>query len=273
VFSAVTLMAIVVALVATTGPQAAEFASAERLWRGSVERWPSALAHRNLAAVLLQEGRRAEGADELRAAADLNPVARYALGLQLFEQGRTEESIVELRRVIREFPDDRTVALEGRRVLGRALRDRKRHAEAAVVFAEITAITPDDLELVLLRADELLAAGDLAGAHQAYQQVLALHPDHAGAMTNDGLTLLQMGREQEALELLRHVVTRQPQRIDAYMNLAGALAAAGRTTDAADTICRAIAVAPGDAAPRQFLSELESAASAAGVRLPDCPQR
>jgi protein O-mannosyl-transferase len=273
IFSRAALMAVVVALVATTAGQAAEFVSSERLWRGSVERWPSGLAYRNLAAVLLQQGRKAEGADALRAAADLNPVARYALGLQLFEQGRTEEAIVELRRTIREFPDDRTAALEGRRVLGRALRGQKRHAEAAEVYAEIAAITPDDLEPVLLRADELRAAGDLAGAHQAYQRVLALRPDHTGAMTNDGLALLQMGREAEALELLRNVVAQQPQRVDAYMNLAGALAAVGRPVDAAGTICRAIAVAPGDPAPRQFLGELRSAASAAGVRLPDCPRR
>jgi Flp pilus assembly protein TadD len=48
--------------------------------------------------------------------------------------------------------------------------------------------------------------GDLADAHQGYQRVLTLRPDHTGAMTNDGLTLLQMGRATEALALFRSVV-------------------------------------------------------------------
>ena len=68
----VAIVVIAILLTATTAAQSREFASPEQLWRGSAEHWPSALAHRNLAAVLLQQGRRAEAVEELRAATERN---------------------------------------------------------------------------------------------------------------------------------------------------------------------------------------------------------
>lgn len=263
---------VVIALATTTAVQGSEFASPERLWRGSLERWPSALAHRNLAAVLLQEGRRAEGADELRAAAELNPLARYSLGVELFEQGRSAEAIVELRRAILEFPDNRTIALEGRRVLGRALQQQGRHLEAADVFGEVARMTPGDVAPMLSRADELLAGGNLPAAHEAYQRLLQAHPGHFGAMTNDGLALLRMGRVTDALPLLRAVAEKQPQNVNAAMNLASAFSVAGRLADAAAAVCHAIALDPRNPAPRQFLADLRAAATAARLSPPQCQE-
>jgi len=262
---------VVVALAATTAVQGRKFAAPERLWRGSLEHWPSALAHRNLAAVLLQEGRHAEGADELRAAAELNPVARYSLGVELFEQGRTGEAIVELRQAILEFPDQPTIALEGRRVLARALQREGRHLEAADVFGEVAAMTPGNMTPQLSRADELLAGGNLPAAHQAYQRILDAYPAHTGAMTNDGLTLLRMGLVREAVARLQGVADREPRNVNAFMNLASALSLAGRLPDAAVAVCRAIELSPPQSpAPRQFLADLRSAAAAAHLNLPQC---
>ena len=261
---------VAIALATTTAAQGREFASPERLWRGSLERWPSALAHRNLAAVLLQEGRRREGADELRAAAELNPVARYSLGVELFEQGRTAEAIVELRRAVLEFPNQRTIALEGRRVLARALQQQGRHQEAADVFGEVAGMTPADVTPMLSRADELLAGGNLPAAHEAYRRILEVHPGHSGAMTNDGLTLLRMGRLSEALPLLRAVGEQEPQNVSAYMNLASAFSVAGRLADAAAAVCHAIAIDPRNPAPRQFFADLRDAAAAARLSSPQC---
>jgi tetratricopeptide (TPR) repeat protein len=266
------MVLVVVALVATTAAQSREFASPERLWRGSLEQWPSALAHRNLAAVLLQEGRRPEAAEHLRAAADLKPIARYSLGVELFEQGRSSEAIVELRRAVQEFPNHPTIALEGRRVLARALQQEGRYMEAAEMFGQIAAMTPDDVAPRIARADALLAAGDLTAAHQEYARILAMHPGHPGAMTNDGLALLRMGRAPEAIPLLRAVAERQP-GVAAYMNLASAAAAAGRPADAAEAVCQAVAAEPHNPAPRQFLADLQRAASAARVSLPECSTR
>src|SRR5262245_24893325 len=169
---------LIIVLAATTAAQNLEFASAEGLWRASLERWPSRLAHRNLAAVLMQQGRRTEAMEHLRAAADQGPLARYALGVALFDDGKSAEAIVELQRAISEAPNEPTVALEGRRVLARALAQQRQHLEAADVFAQIAALTPDDMAPRLSRADELLAAGDLADAHAEYQRVLAAQPHY-----------------------------------------------------------------------------------------------
>ena len=264
-------LVIVGALTATTAVQSEEFASDERLWRGSLEHWPSGTAHRNLATVLLHQGRGVEAVEELRAAVRFRPDARYLLGVELFEQGRAAEAAVELQRAIQELPDDRTVMLQGRRVLARALQQQQRHAEAAQVFAEIAAMTPSDIEPVLSRADALLAAGNPAAAHEEYQRILARQPAHLGAMTNEGLALTQLGRVEEALPFLQRVAERQPQSVPAHVNLAGALVAAGRLVDAVVTVCRAIAIEPENPRPRQFLSELRTLARAHRVYLPECP--
>jgi tetratricopeptide (TPR) repeat protein len=264
---------LIVVLAATTAAQNLEFASAEALWRGSLERWPSQLAHRNLAAVLLQQGRRTEAVEHLRAAADYGPLPRYALGVALFDDGRTTEAIVELQRAIDESPNDPNVALEGRRVLGRALAQQRRHREAADVFAQIAALTPHDVAPRLSRADELLAAGDLAAAHGEYQRILATQPNHSGAQTNDGLTLLRLGRVSEALPLLRSVAEREPRNADAFMNLASAAAAAGRVDEAAAAVCHILAEDPRHRPAQEFLADLRRAAAAARVRVPDCPAR
>jgi Flp pilus assembly protein TadD len=263
---------LVILLTATTAAQNREFQSAEALWRGSLERWPSRLAHRNLAAVLLQDGRRSEALEHLRAAADQGPLARYALGVALFDDGRPGEAIVELQRAISET-NDPTVTLEGRRVLGRALSQQRRHRDAADVFAQIAGLKPDDLAPRLSRADELLAAGDLAAAHEEYQRILTAQPNHSGAQTNDGLTLLRLGRVSEALPLLRSVTEREPQNAAAFMNLASAAAAAGRVDEATAAVCHILAEDPRHRSAQEFLADLRRAAASARVRVPDCPAR
>jgi predicted Zn-dependent protease len=264
---------IIIALAATTAAQNREFVSAEGLWRSSLERWPSRLAHRNLAAVLLQQGRRTEALEHLRAAADQGPLARYALGVALFDEGRSADAITELQRAINETPNDPTVALEGRRVLARALAQQRRHREAADVLAQIAALTPNDMTPRLSRADELLAAGDLADAHQEYQRILAAQPNHSGAQTNDGLTLLRLGLVSQALPLLRSVAEREPRNASAFMNLASAAAAAGRVDEAGAAVCHILAEDPRHQPAREFLADLRRAAAAARVRLQDCAAR
>jgi len=264
---------LVIVLGVTTARQNTEFWSSEQLWRGSLEHWPSALAHRNLAAVLLQQGRRTEALDHLRAASARQPLAHYELGVALFDDGRPAEAISELQQAISDLPNDETVALEGRRVLARALKQEGRHRDASIVFGEIAALTPGDDEPRLSRADELLAAGDLRAAHDEYQRVLAAHPDHLGAMTNDGLTLLRMGRVSEALPLLRAAAERQPHDVNAYLNFASAAAAAGQLANATAAVCHAIGEAPGNPAARQFFADLQRAAQAAGLGQPRCPGR
>jgi tetratricopeptide (TPR) repeat protein len=263
----------IVVLTATTAAQNREFVSAEGLWRGSLEQWPSRLAHRNLAAVFLQEGRRSEALEHLRAAADQGPLSRYALGVALFDDGRTEEAIVELQRAISETPNEPTVALDGRRVLARALAQQRRHYEAADVFAQIAALTPDDVAPRLSRADELRAAGDLPDAHAEYQRVLAAQPHHSGAQTNDALTLLRLGRVSEALPLLRSVAEREPRNGSAFMNLASAAAAAGRLDEATAAVCHILGEDPRHQSAQEFLADLRRAAASARVRVPDCPAR
>jgi len=269
----VATVVLIIVLAATTAAQNEEFASAEGLWRGSLERWPSRLAHRNLAAVLLQEGRRSEALEHLRAAADQGPLSRYALGVALFDDGRTEEAIVELQRAISETPNEPTVALDGRRVLARALAQQRRHYEAADVFAQIAALTPDDVAPRLSRADELLAAGDLAEAHEEYERILAAQPHNSGAQTNDGITLLRLGRVSEALPLLRGVAQREPRNASALMNLASAAAAAGRLDEATAAVCHILAEDPRHQSAQGFLADLRRAAASARVRVPDCPAR
>jgi hypothetical protein len=84
-------------LSALTIQRTTEYATAEGLWRSTLERWPSRIAHRNLATSLLQLGKGHEMIEHLRATLAEHPEMRAALGQTLFEQNQFDEALVEVQ--------------------------------------------------------------------------------------------------------------------------------------------------------------------------------
>lgn len=90
-------------------------------------------------------------------------------------------------------------------------------------------------------------AGRLREAEEMYRKVLELHPRHAGAVHLLGLLAFQVGRTQQALEMLREAM-----RLDAYnplfpADLADVCAKLGMRADALAAYDKSLSLAPDQA--------------------------
>ena len=102
----------------------------------------------------------------------------------------------------------------------------------------------------LSRAEDALAAWD---------ELLALDPDHALALHEQGLTLHWLGRTDEAIATLERACAVDPANPIAAGNLAVALADAGRNLDAVRQFRHALTLQPGNLHLQHQLRRLGSA--------------
>jgi type II protein arginine methyltransferase len=103
----------------------------------------------------------------------------------------------------------------------------------------------------LSRAEDALAA---------WGELLAIEPDHAIALHEQGLTLHWLGRTEAAIVALERACALDPDNPIAAGNLAVALADAGRTLDAIRQFRRALTLQPGNLHLQHQLRRLGSAA-------------
>lgn len=175
-------------------------------------------------------------------------------GYELLQQGRLEAAEGELRRVVRQAPNE-PLALA---VLGMVLAQRSRLEEAAEFLQRALALDVTDTGTRYNLATVLARMGRTAEARQHLERVLRQKPDHQQAARlleslkiSDGYeTALQhyrAGRYQEsqaALERLGAAGNREPRVLSL---LAWCHHRQGRREPALDAIRRAIAAAPGEA--------------------------
>jgi tetratricopeptide (TPR) repeat protein len=247
-------------LAALTIHRNTEYATTEGLWRSALERWPSALAHRNLATSLRQLGRGNEAIEHLRATLTEHPEMRVAVGQTLFEQGRFDEAVTELRTFL-----DRTAVpgtndeANARVVAATSLERLGRSGEARDMLQELIARRPDYAPAYLALGDVHFRRSEFADAQRAYRQYLRYEPGHEGALTNLGISAINAGQLDEGIKALQRVVDARPQLASAHRNLAIALANAGRTDQAIAHVKEAARLAPADAAIRELSQQLQAA--------------
>jgi tetratricopeptide (TPR) repeat protein len=75
--------------------------------------------------------------------------------------------------------------------------------------------TPQAFQIAIQRHQ----AGSLADAEGLYRQILAVQPNHAGALHYLGVIAHQMGRYEAAVELIRQALVFQPDHAEAQYNL------------------------------------------------------
>jgi tetratricopeptide (TPR) repeat protein/SAM-dependent methyltransferase len=97
----------------------------------------------------------------------------------------------------------------------------------------------------LARAAVELQQGGLGSAEAIYREILSRDPDQAEATHFLGICLLQTGRREEGLALLRRSALLSPAEPGYRRNLALALADANRLAEAEQILREAIAAAPG----------------------------
>ena len=239
-----------------------EYATAERLWRSTLERWPSAIAHRNLATSLLQIGRGNEAIEHLRATLDEHPEMRAPLGQTLLEQGRFDEAVVELHTFL-----DRTAVpgseeeANARLLAAASLEKLGRSGEALDLLQQLIERRPDYAPARLALGDIHFRRSEFAEALRAYRRYLTYQPDNEGVLTNLGIAALNAGQPEESIKALQRVVDAQPQQASAHRNLAIALANTGRFDQAITHVKEAARLSPADATIQELTRQLQAAQS------------
>lgn len=104
----------------------------------------------------------------------------------------------------------------------------------------------DAVALLMGRVAALLQGGRLEEALDVLREVLRTDPGHGPALYLLGRGLVDLGRREEGIGLLRRAVASTPRRVEYHANLAAALLEDGRTKEASEAAERALALDPGD---------------------------
>jgi tetratricopeptide (TPR) repeat protein len=102
----------------------------------------------------------------------------------------------------------------------------------------------NDLDPNYVRGADFLAQGNLEAALAAWQQVLAAHPESAGAFTNVGALCNRLGRFEEALALFDQALRLEPGLVEALNNQGAALRSLGRLEEALACFESALRIRP-----------------------------
>jgi arylsulfatase A-like enzyme/tetratricopeptide (TPR) repeat protein len=123
----------------------------------------------------------------------------------------------------------------------RVLVELGRADEAAAAFQRVLALRPDHGGALRGLGDLALARGDLAAAERFLARVVEEDPRDARALVKLGIVHVRGGRLDAALAAFREAVARDPADAEALLALGGALAKAGRPAEAVPLFERAIA--------------------------------
>jgi len=174
--------------------------------------------------------------------------ARLRMARTLYQLGRTQAAIDELRRLARRYADEPKVFS----LLGDVLRADKQWQEAARVYT--TAIRlyrkkggVKNWRLFYNRGIAFERAGEWEKAERDFRQALKLEPGQPSVLNYLGYSLIDRGeRLQEALEMVKQAVQARPN--DGYIvdSLGWAYYRLGRYEDAVRELERAVSLRPGD---------------------------
>jgi tetratricopeptide (TPR) repeat protein len=101
-----------------------------------------------------------------------------------------------------------------------------------------------NIEQTMTLAIQHHQAGRLQEAEQLYRQILARQPGHVIAMHHLGMIAHQVGRNDIAVDLLRHVITLNPNLPEAHSNLGNVLRIKWQLDDAITACRQAIVLRP-----------------------------
>ena len=129
-------------------------------------------------------------------------------------------------------------------IRGMRAMDARRFGEAAAIFREGLAETPDDPSLRHRLGTALMMAGDADGAVAEFEATLRIAPDFEKAQFGIGVILGMSGRHAEAIERYAAAVDLRPNYLEARLGLAEAFRLTGRLQEAAAQFAEAVRIDP-----------------------------
>ena len=130
---------------------------------------------------------------------------------ELFKQGRTAEALALVRPLIQRKD---AVDLEAAALAAACLGSEGKHLEAARIDQIVCDATPSNPQGWNSLGFDLLNAGDLEGALEAYGHALELEPGRASAHYNVARIAARMGNKPKAIEHFVKAVEIQPDYVD-----------------------------------------------------------
>jgi predicted O-linked N-acetylglucosamine transferase (SPINDLY family) len=168
-------------------------------------------------------------------------------GKALFEQAEAQTKVSQfkaaeqtLRRLVAAEPDHAAAHL----LLGRVLRENRKHAEAAVALRRSLELEPTSIQANLVLAIVLREMKRLPEAEFALRDILAMSPDHADALLELGNVLSTQGRRDDARAALQQLIDAKPNYAPARFNLGNLLRETGQLEEAAATYRQAVECNP-----------------------------
>ena len=224
------------------------------------------IAHNLLANELAVAGRTDEAVKEFAEAMRLNPAfgakARFNMGNTLTKAGRLEEGIASYRQSLELDPR----FADAQNNLGYALFRQGKTAEAIAHYEEALRLMPS-LSQAQRNLDEaraqlpvkpdclaLASAGRFAEAIPCFERVIASEPTSAEAHNNLAGALAAVGKTDAAIAELQLAVRYDAGNAEAHFNLGTLLLQAGRGAEAAEHFQRTLELEPGNAEARARLA-------------------
>ena len=206
----------------------------------------NALAHYNLANVLLKQRKREEAKQHYLEAIRINPRyddAHSNLALALVAEGKYEEAIDHNKAALKINPYNEITYSN----LGSALAGARRDAEAAEQYLKAIALNPNYSDAHFNYANLLVKQDKFDEAAGYYRNAIAVNRNYAEAHYNLADILLRQGKEDEAIGHYREMVRIDPSNFRAQNNLGVQLEKQARHDEAIECYHRALRIEPDNA--------------------------
>jgi tetratricopeptide (TPR) repeat protein len=172
-----------------------------------------------LASELIAAGDHDGAMTQLREAVGDYPGARFALGTELYGEGKFDEALEQLRRLTAEPQYGNVVPAE--ELIGRILVSQGKLPEASVQFQHVLEMSPSNAAMHGFLADVLYAQRRFEEAIPHYQTLLAAQRYYVG-LGKYGRCTGERGAPRRGDGAFQRVATLDPQSANAHRNLAQA---------------------------------------------------
>lgn len=126
---------------------------------------------------------------------------RKLLVTMYLEQGRIDQAIQEMRRILQLNPEETETLTE----LAMLLIERHRYPDAETVIDQALLVDPDNLQLLLLQGEVRERRGADRDALATYYRILGNDPENPQAILRLASIEMRRGRAEQAVPLLRQL--------------------------------------------------------------------
>jgi tetratricopeptide (TPR) repeat protein len=164
----------------------------------------------------------------------------FKLGVQLTEEGKYDDAIVEFKKALEKLPDEPVIYA----AIGNAQAKLGKNDDALASYDKAISMNPKDPSFFTSKGVLLNQMGKTAESQEAFKKASELDPATAAqSFYNIGVTLVNSGKAGEAAEAFKQAIAADPNFAEAYYQLGMSLSGKQDTIPAAiDALKKYIAI-------------------------------